>query len=368
VLFSGKKKVETFERLFSMQATPQYADDDRQPAEPFHAATAGSSETELDSLMSAVKQQALDVSCEFSRLSEVSALFGLLSSRIATLQPQVSRLIAEKAALEGELAQAIRARESADQRLADVDAELKHYRPIANKLDDELRVANTKLQRANSQISLFEGQISKMQGEENELTRKLCTAETEVVRFKEENQSIRQKALEQATLIQGLLREAAELKSLSSSAVADSERQEQRVLLLTEKLVAEKDTATKAAAQVTALELRHAHAIRELQMRLTEAEEREQTLISTLTTRDKDLYDRDIRHSGASSKIDFLTRLNDRLRDDMRRHVDHAAMLEASNKQLLETLSAKAQSDDSRDRDRMAQHAPPTLRAVGAAE
>jgi len=39
------------------------------------------------------------------------------------------------------------------------------------------------------------------------------------------------------------------------------------------------------------------------------------------------------------SKVDFLTLMNQRLREDLRRHLDHIGNLEASNRKLLDLLA-----------------------------
>lgn len=325
-------------------------------------------ESELESLVSSVAQQSVDISCEFSRWSDIAGSLDLLRTRVATLQPQVKRLMAQKGVLETELAHAVKGRESAVHSAAEIDAELKHYRPLAHKLDEDLRVAAAKVQQAQSQIIQLESQMKTIQGENNELLRKLGSAETRVVRFKEENNSLKQKALEQASLFQSLLRESAELRSSLAGAHADVERQEQINADLTEKLVAARETGAKLGAQAGALDLRHAHATRELQIRLTESEEREQQLITMLSAIEKKLQDSEIRQSGLISKNELLMRMSEQLREEMGRRVDHAAMLEASNRQLLEAMSSKTRNDEGPERNRKSAQTTPVLRAVNTSE
>lgn len=333
-----------------------------------HGASAVLIESELDNLMKSVQQQAVDINCEASRFSDLASRCDLLSSRVSTLQPLVSRLIENKAALEVSVAKAAAERDRAERRIAELDAELQHFRPLVRSLEEDLRAVNVRHQQAQSTINTLEGQIVQVQSESNALIQKLGTAETQVVRLKEENLSLKQRALEHATLRQNVMRETAELRSTSAGAVADLERQNQQIAQLTEKLLAEKELSAKAAAQIASLELRQSQTIRELEVRMTDAEEREQKLINTLAAREKRIYDLEVRHSAVTSKVDFLTRMNEGLREEVRTRVDHAGMLEASNKQLLEAMSAKALNDDEPERTRVALQAVPTLRAVQGGE
>jgi hypothetical protein len=52
----------------------------------------------------------------------------------------------------------------------------------------------------------------------------------------------------------------------------------------------------------------------------------------------------------------------------MGRRVDHAAMLEASNRQLLEAMSSKTRNDEGPERNRKSAQTTPVLRAVNTSE
>ena len=75
----------------------------------------------------------------------------------------------------------------------------------------------------------------------------------------------------------------------------------------------------------------------------------------------------EIKRSALDSKLDFLTRTNQRLREELRRSLDHVGNLEASNRKLLDLLSRnsaaeeqEAEAKDSATAGRVA----PKLRAV----
>ena len=296
-------------------------------------------EAELERLMASIGQQSIDLSCEFSRLTSWSVEMGLLSSRAATLEPMLKTMLDRKVNLESELAESFRLRQSADRRVAELTTEIEHFRPLAMRLEDELRVETTRHHRAQSSLNSLEEQFAKIQGETNEAVQKLASAEALVARMREEGHMHKQKALEHNMTIQSLMREVARLKSAVAVAVADVELSGNEIVSLTERLSLEKEAAGRAIADMATAELHEGRLNRDLQLRLNEAEAREKTLAETVAAKNKQIYEFEIQRSGIDSKIDFLTRMNERLRDDLRRHVDHTALLESANRQLLESLS-----------------------------
>lgn len=82
-----------------------------------------------------------------------------------------------------------------------------------------------------------------------------------------------------------------------------------------------------------------------------------------MSIKEKQFYDSEIKRSALESKIDFLTRTNQRLREDLRRHLDHIGNLEASNRKLLELL-ARNSADEKELAQRESAKVTPILRAV----
>ena len=111
--------------------------------------------------------------------------------------------------------------------------------------------------------------------------------------------------------------------------------------------------------------MREARMEKDLKMRLAELEEQQQELIQKLALRDKQLYESDIKTAAVTSKVEFLTQLNQRLREDLRGHIDHSNMMEVSNRQLLEAMAHRRLEDDETDDAAQKQgKGKPKLRAV----
>lgn len=326
---------------------------------------AGADAIQLENLMESVTQQAVEINCEMSRFSDLARRSDLLSSRFSTLQPLVGRLIASKEALEASLESCASERDVIKRMSGELDAELSHLRPMTLRLQEELHSVTSRHQRALATNDTLEAKIKQVQHECNDLIQKLGTAETQTSRLKEENLSLKKSALENASHLQGILREMAGLRSTTVGAGADLERQTKQFAQLSDQLLSEKELSAKAAAQVTSLELRHAQIAHELQMRVAAAEEREQELINKLAISEKRIYEFEFRNSAIESKADFLMRGNERLRDEMRARIDHTSMLEASNRQLLEAVTVKSVTDsDESGPKRDPVQVGPILRAV----
>ena len=80
--------------------------------------------------------------------------------------------------------------------------------------------------------------------------------------------------------------------------------------------------------------------------RLTQIEQREKVLTEALSIKEKQFYDCEIRRSALDSKIDFLTRTNQRLREDLLRQLDHIGNLKASNRKLLDLLARNSTTEE----------------------
>ncbi|MGB8818088.1 MAG: hypothetical protein WCC66_09240 [Rhizobiaceae bacterium] len=325
-------------------------------------------DSELEDLMNSIKQQSIDISCEFAAFANWSSQIETLSARAATLQPLLKNLVEKSSTQSSELAEIFRQKDGAERRIAELKSEIDHYRPLAARFEDELRLAREKQAQSQHLLSSLESQFSQAQGYSNELMHKLTSAESKALRLTEENIAIKQKALEHNTTIQSMLREVANLKSAIALTSSDIDRQEQEIAALTEKLAIEKETASQAVANMSVIQMREARMEKDLKMRLAELEEQQQELIQKLALRDKQLYESDIKNSAITSKVEFLTQLNQRLREDLRGHIDHSNMMEVSNRQLLEAMAHRRLEDEDGDGDHKAPKSKPKLRAVQVAE
>ena len=115
--------------------------------------------------------------------------------------------------------------------------------------------------------------------------------------------------------------------------------------------------------------MREARIEKEYKTQVAELEELQQELIQKVAHRDKLLYEAELKISAVNAKVEFLTQMNQRFRDDLRGHIDHSNMLETSNRQLLEAMSHRRGSEDDLDMEhKAAKHNKPKLRAVQVAE
>ena len=325
--------------------------------------------TELENLMNSIKQQSIEISCEFAAFANWSAQIDTLSARAATLQPLLKNLVEKSSVQSTELFEIKRKKDGAERQIAELRTEVEHYRPLAARFEDELRIARDKYGQSQALLSSLESQYGQAQGYSNELMHKLSSAESRALRVTEENIAFKQKALEHNTMIQSMLREVANLKSAISVATGDVERQEAEISALTEKLAMEKEANSQSAANFAMSQMRELRMEKDLKTRLGELEEQQQELIQRLAIRDKQLYEADIKNSAITSKVEFLTQLNLRLREDLRGHIDHSNMMEVSNRQLLEAMSHRRLHDEEFDGDGKAPKlSKPKLRAVHIAE
>lgn len=326
------------------------------------------SENELEDLMGAIKQQSIDISCEFAAFANWSAQIETLSARAATLQPMLKGLVEKSRIQTSDLAAVARLRDVAERRASELASQIDHYRPLAARFEDELRIAREKQSQSQNLLTSLEAQFDQAQAYSNELLHKLTAAESKSSRLAEENMAIKQKALEHNASIQSLMREVAALKSSIALSQNEIDRQQQELDTLTEKIATEKEIASQAVANLNMVQMREARMEKDLKMRLAELEEQQQELIQKLALRDKQLYESDIKASAISSKVEFLTQLNQRLREDLRGYSEHSNMMEVSNRQLLEAMAHRRLEDEDMDTGSKSGKGKPKLRAVQGAE
>ncbi len=324
---------------------------------------------ELENLMNSIKQQSVEISCEFASLANWSSQIEMLSARAATLQPMLKSLVEKSTVQASALTELSRNKDSAERRISELEAEVQHYRPLAARFEEDLRVARDKFNLTQASLTSLEGQYSQAQAYSNELMHKLSVAESRTLRVTEENVAFKQKALEHNAMIQSLLREVANLKSSIAIATSEVEKQSQEIASLTQKLAAEKEASSQTGSNMSLVLMREARMEKDLKMRLNELEEQQQELVQKLAIRDKQLYEAEIKNSAITSKVEFLTQLNHRLREDLRGQMDHTSMMEVSNRQLLEAMThRRIQDEDYEGATRAAKPTKPKLRAIQGGE
>ncbi len=297
--------------------------------------------TEVENLMNSVKQQSVEISCQFATFANWSAEIEMLSARAATLQPLLTKLIEENSAQAGMIAEYEHNKEMADSKISALEAEVTHFRPLASRLEEELYITKEKLGSAQNMLASLEGQFAQHQTENNELIYTLAKAESKATRASEENMAFRQKAQEHNAVIQSQMREVADLKSAISTKLRELQKQEELVADLSEKLAAAQQTGSHSASTLSSVLMREAQTEKELQMRLAEQREQHKDMVQKLANRDKQLNAAEVKIAGLNTKIEFLTQLTQKLRDDMHLNAGQMNIIEKSSRQLVEGLARR---------------------------
>jgi chromosome segregation ATPase len=221
-------------------------------------------------------------------------------------------------------------------RLAQAERDLAHYRPTSIQFEAEFRALRHQFSAVQSQAVASETECRKALGMVNDLQQRLATTDAARQKMQEENNAYRQKLQRNEVTLPTLLRETAQLKSDLAAAKSDREHLEGNLETIARKFALEceehnrvKDLLTQVQTQLTQLQ-------NESQGRIADAEERATHGAEKLAGYEQQIHDLEIRQSALLSKVDFLNRINQRQRDDLRRQNDHIGNLEASNRQLLE--------------------------------
>jgi chromosome segregation ATPase len=295
---------------------------------------------QVASLFSSVQNQAIDLQCQLAKAtSDWTLALDLLTGRTAALEPLLNGALKVSKEREGVIEELTASNKEYKYKLADLDRELIHYRPMALQLDEDLRIAKDQLEKSARRMRDLEAENTRAIGDYNDLYRKLATAETVNQRLGEDNVAYSQKLNENDVTIQTLLRNTAQLRSDLVSASADRERAENESGEFANKLTAANEELKKTQVSLDSVKLQMHALKKESATQVKEAEERERQALETLVAKDKQIYDLETKLAGVNSKNEFLDRMVLRLRDELRRHLDHIGTLESSNRQLLETLS-----------------------------
>lgn len=322
--------------------------------------------TDLQSLVAAARDQAVELRGEQAQVaSSMSLKIDILTNRLATIEALLAKALEAAGKSEASVGLLSASNEDYEQKLAEAERDLAFYRPLSIKLEDDLRVARRHVVETDRRLAALETEHAKAQGERNELVQKMFSAELARQRMGEENAALVQKLNEHGFTIQSLLRETACLKSETVSIGADLERAEAEAKSLADKYATEREGNCKATAALTALQAEFIQFRKDSAAQLEQMAEREKALIEAFSIKEKQFDHFEIKRSALDSKIDFLTHTNQRLREDLRGHLDHIGNLEASNCRLLDLVARNAAADDTEAKaSAAAGKVAPKLRAV----
>jgi chromosome segregation ATPase len=296
--------------------------------------------TDLDSLMSALQNQALELRGKHaSAVSSLSLDFDVLNNRLSTIGSRLNKAMEAAAKSEASVAVLTTSNDDYRRRLSEAEGELALLRPLTAKLEHELRLARNQITETDRRLVTLETDHAAAQGTCNELLQKMSSADLARQRTMEENAALAQKLNEREFAVQSLLREAAHLKSESASITGNLELAERDARLLADKYTVELEGNSRSSSALNALQLQFAQFRKDSAAQVEQIEGRNAVLTETLTIKDKQIYDSENKRLALESKIDFLTLMNQRLREDLRRHLDHIGNLEASNRKLLDLLA-----------------------------
>ncbi len=297
-------------------------------------------DAQLISLMNSVKEQAVNLQCDHLKISaDIDMRLDILANRMATLHPLLSKSVLLASEREHTISQMQEAESEMGRRITEHERELAHYKPLAIKLGQDLHATQALLAESQQQCAALEVDHRKANATINEYYQRVSNAEGLRQRAMEENAVFVQKINASDATIQALMRENATLRSEAINLASELERKEVQLVAATQKLSAATDETKRAKVALAARETETAQSVREAHFALREAEDHSRRSVETLNEREKQIYDLEVKLSAVQSKADYLHRTNERLRDEVRRHVNHIGNIEASNRQLLDTLS-----------------------------
>ncbi len=305
------------------------------------ARTRASGETRVDeqlsTLMVGLKEDAVTLKCQQERvLSDWQLGLDQLTGKMATLQPLLAKTVQAGADREQALSRSLSAEADLKHRLAQAERDLAHYQPSAIQFESELRTLRHQLSTVQSSAIASENECRKALGMINDLQQRLGTSEVARQKLAEDNNSYRQRLQKHEITLPTLVREAAQLKSELVVALSDREHLDSELAAIGRKFSVECDEHHRAKELLAQVQAKFGLLQGESQNQIAEAEERARHGGEKLAGFEQQIHDMEIRQSALLSKIDFLTRINQRQRDDLRRQTDHIGNLEASNRQLLE--------------------------------
>ena len=244
--------------------------------------------TDLDSLMSALQNQALELRGKHaSAVSSLSLDFDVLNNRLSTIGSRLNKAMEAAAKSEASVAVLTTSNDDYRRRLSEAEGELALLRPLTAKLEHELRLARNQLTETDRRLVTLETDYAASQGTCNELLQKMSSSDLARQRTMEENAALAQKLNEREFAVQSLLREAAHLKSESASITGNLELAERDARLLADKYTVELEGNSRSSSALNALQLQFAQFRKDSAAQVEQIEGRNAVLTETLTIKDK---------------------------------------------------------------------------------
>jgi chromosome segregation ATPase len=302
--------------------------------------------TNIGSLMLALRNQAVEIRSKHATLvSGLSLDFELLSDRLATIGSQVTSAVESARKNEVSVAQLSVANEDYKKKLADAERELDFVRPEMIRLEDELRTARKEFAEMERRTIALKAEKASAQKANGELVDKLTSSDAARQRATEERAAISQKLKERDFSIQSLMHENAALKSELASAVSNLEMAEREATSMAEKYVAEQQASSRANEAAMSLQLQLDQLRKDNIVQADQFEGRKAVVAETLAIREKQLNDSENKRVALEARVDFFGRMNQRLREEAKRNLEHISSLEATNRKLMDSLSRYSSGD-----------------------
>jgi chromosome segregation ATPase len=301
----------------------------------------------VGSLMSTIQDQAVEIRGKHA--NAVSGLlldFEILTDRIATIGSQVNRAVQAARKSEASVALLTTSNDDLKRKLSDAEREVVFLRPETNKLGEELRNARKQLTESERRLIALEAECSSAQKACNDLLDKLASSEAARQRTTEERTVIAQKLNERDFTIQSMLRENTQLKSEAASMVSSVELAEQEARAWADKYTAEHENNTRAGEAVISLQLQLEQIRKDNLAQVQHVEGRKSVISEALAIKERQLNESENKRLALEAKIDYLTKMNQRLRDESKRNLEHIGGLETSNRKLLDSLADQSSSDN----------------------
>jgi chromosome segregation ATPase len=278
-------------------------------------------------------------------VSGLSFDFELLSDRLATIGSQVSGAVESARKSEVSVAQLSVANDDYKKKLADAERELEFVRPEMIRLEDALRAVRKEFAERERRTIALEAENASAQRAHGELLDKLTSSDAARQRASEERAAIGQKLNERDFSIQSLMHENAGLKSELASAVSDLEMAEREAKSVAERYVAEQQASSRASEAAMSLQLQLEQLRKDNIVQADQFEGRKVVVAETLAIREKQLNDSENKRIALEARVDFFGRMNQRLREEARRNLEHISSLEGTNRKLLDSLSRYSSGD-----------------------
>lgn len=292
---------------------------------------------QLSTLTIAIKEHAVALKCEQEKvIADWQISLDQLTGKMATLQPLLAKSLQAGADREQALSRFVAAEKELKHCLTQAERDLAHYRPLAIQFESDLRNLRQQFSAVQSQAVESETECRKSRGIANDLRERLASTDVARQQLLEENNAYRQRVQKHDIALPTLIRETTQLKSELAAAKSDREHLEGDREAIAKKFAVECDEHNRIKEAMTQMQSQFTQLQNESQARIQDAEERAWRGAEKLSGYEQQIHDLEIRQSALLSKIDFLNRMNQRQRDDIRRQHDHIGNLEASNRQLLE--------------------------------